>query len=200
MEIENGTKSDLVLDSKFALIKAKLVKQLPLTLRWLALILTTTAAIGMGLNKQRKTAVVAIVGTKPISQTFTAEFQQTTAFVYFVVANALASFYNIMFVLLRTCFKGKENNLWIHILDLLIMVIVATGAAAATSMAELGKNGNVHARWNPICDKFGAFCLHGGMALIASFVGALDLLLLSILSLVALHRSVQGQELVSLSV
>lgn len=81
MEIENGTKSDLVLDSKFAQIKAKLAKQLPLTLRWLALMLTTTAAIGMGLNKQSKTAVVAIVGTKPISQTFTAEFQQTTAFV-----------------------------------------------------------------------------------------------------------------------
>jgi Domain of unknown function (DUF588) len=81
MAVENGTKSDLALDSKFAQIKAKLVRQLPLTLRWLALIATTTAAIGMGLNKQSKSAVVAVVGTKPISQTFTAKFQQTPAFV-----------------------------------------------------------------------------------------------------------------------
>jgi hypothetical protein len=81
MSVENGTKSDLVLDSKYAQIKAKLVKHLPLTLRWLALIATTAASIGMGLNKQSKTAVVAVVGTKAISQTFTAKFQQTPAFV-----------------------------------------------------------------------------------------------------------------------
>ncbi|KAJ3685354.1 hypothetical protein LUZ61_014518 [Rhynchospora tenuis] len=200
MAVENGTKSDLVLDSKYAQIKAKLVKQLPLTLRWLTLMATATAAIGMGLNKQSKTSVVAIVGTQPLSQTFTAKFQQTPAFVYFVAANALASFYNIMLVLLRPFFKGKENGLWVHILDLVIMVIVATGAAATTSMAELGKDGNVHARWNPICDKFSAFCLHGGMALISSFVGTLDLFLLNIHSLVSLHRNVQGQEPVDPSV
>lgn len=82
----------------------------------------------------------------------------------------------------------------------MITVIVATSAAATTSMAELGKNGNVHARWNPICDKFGAFCLHGGMALIASFIGALDLLLINILSLVTLHRSVQRSQEPVLSV
>jgi uncharacterized protein (TIGR01569 family) len=76
----------------------------------------------------------------------------------------------------------------------MIMVIVATSAAAAASMAELGMNGNMHARWNPICDKFSAFCLHGGMALIASFVGVLDLLLINCLSLVTLHRSVQRNQ------
>ncbi|KAJ3674486.1 hypothetical protein LUZ60_005102 [Juncus effusus] len=196
MAIGNATKSELVLGSKFAQIKAKIVRQLPVILRWTTLAATATAAIIMGLNKQTKTTVVAIVGTKPISQTFNAKFQQTPAFVYFVIANAIASLYNIIAVLLRPYLKVKGNNLWVDILDLVVMAILATGAAAATSVAELGKNGNLHARWNPICDKFNSFCLQGGMALIASFVGVLLHLLLNILSLVSLHANVDGQDLV----
>jgi uncharacterized protein (TIGR01569 family) len=49
------------------------------------------------------------------------------------------------------------------------MALLATGAATAAAMAELGKNGNVHARWNPICDRFGSFCSRGGVALASSF-------------------------------
>lgn len=75
-----------------------------------------------------------------------------------------------------------------------IFALVATGAAAAASMAELGKNGNVHARWNPICDRFEAFCIRGGLALMASFAGALLLLLMNAFSTFTLHKSVLSQD------
>jgi hypothetical protein len=39
------------------------------------------AAVVMALNTQSYTAVVAIVGTRPLTQTFTAEFRDTPAFV-----------------------------------------------------------------------------------------------------------------------
>lgn len=62
------------------------------------------------------------------------------------------------------------------------MALLATGAAAAASMAELGRNGNARARWNPVCDRFGSFCRRGGAALAASFVGVALMLALNLLS------------------
>lgn len=63
-----------------------------------------------------------------------------------------------------------------------VMALLATGAAAAASMAELGRNGNARARWNPMCDRFGSFCRRGGAALASSFVGVALMLALNLLS------------------
>ncbi|XP_072986298.1 CASP-like protein 1B2 isoform X2 [Typha latifolia] len=190
--IEHGKKPEI--GSKYLRIKAKLVSLLPVLLRVAAVIATVVATVVMGLNKQTKTTAVAIVGTTPLYQTFTAKFQQTPAFVYFVIANAIASFYNLLVLLLRNLFKGKGHNIYVQLFDMVAMALVATGAAAAASIAELGRNGNLHARWNPICDKFDSFCSHGGMALVASFLGSLLLLILNMLSVVTLCKSVACQE------
>jgi uncharacterized protein (TIGR01569 family) len=70
----------------------------------------------------------------------------------------------------------------LFVLDQVIMVLLATGAATATSVAYLGKNGNFHARWNPVCDKFGSFCSRAGIALGSSFIGVALMLALNLLS------------------
>lgn len=72
--------------------------------------------------------------------------------------------------------------------------VVASGAAAAAAMAELGKNGNLHARWNPICDKFDAFCCRGGVALIASFIGVALLTILNAVSTITLYKNLASQD------
>ena len=70
-----------------------------------------------------------------------------------------------------------------------IMALLATGAATAASMAELGKNGNLHARWNPICDRFGSFCSRGGIAIVSSSIGVALMLALNLQSAAAnAHR------------
>lgn len=82
-----------------------------------------------------------------------------------------------------------------------IMALLATGAATAASMAELGKKGNLHARWNPICDRFGSFCSRGGIAIVSSFIGVALMLALNLLSAAAnAHRpNVAGQWVVHIS-
>lgn len=50
-------------------------------LRAAAAVAAVVAAAVMGLNAQSYTAVVAIVGTRPLTQTFTAKFRDTPAFV-----------------------------------------------------------------------------------------------------------------------
>lgn len=66
------------------------------------------------------------------------------------------------------------------------VALASAGDGAAAFMAELGKNGNSHARWNKICDKFGTYCDRGGGALIASFIGLGLLLVVSVLSIIKL--------------
>ena len=66
------------------------------------------------------------------------------------------------------------------------VALASSGDGAATFMSELGKNGNSHARWDKICDKFEAYCSRGGIALIAAFIGIILLLIISVLSITKL--------------
>lgn len=63
------------------------------------------------------------------------------------------------------------------------LALASAGDGAATSMSELGRNGNSHAKWNKICDKFETYCNRGGGALIASFIGLVFLLLVTVISI-----------------
>ncbi|CAN6874930.1 hypothetical protein F2Q68_00035744 [Brassica cretica] len=163
-----------------------------LGLRVLAFLATLSAAIVMGLNKETKTFVVGNVGNTPIKATFTAKFQHTPAFVYFVVANAMVSFHNLLMIALQL-FGGKTELtgfrlLSIAILDMLNVTLLSAAANAAAFMAEVGKNGNKHARWDKICDRFATYCDHGAGALIAAFAGVV---LMLIISAVSISRLVQ---------
>jgi hypothetical protein len=62
-------------------VRDKLIGVRSPLLRALALSATAVAAVVMGLNRQSYTAVVAIVGTRPLTQTFTSQFKDTPAFV-----------------------------------------------------------------------------------------------------------------------
>ncbi|KAL0915760.1 hypothetical protein M5K25_013213 [Dendrobium thyrsiflorum] len=87
-------------------------------------------------------------------------------------------------VLLRP--KTDRKCKWMNAM----FALLATGAAAATSIAELGKNGNLNARWSPICSHFSQFCIHGGLAILASFIGSLLLMILNALSVFTLYSKV----------
>ncbi|KAG8049229.1 hypothetical protein GUJ93_ZPchr0009g696 [Zizania palustris] len=190
MDLEQGKKAVC----RVMQLKDKLIS-LQSVLRVAALLATTAAAVVMGMNKQSYTAVVAIIGTRPVTQTFTTQFKDTPAFVYFVIANAIASGYNLAVLVTRRLLQPRAQSLAVHLLDMVILALLATGSATAASIAELGKNGNLHARWNPVCDKFGSFCNHGVIALVSSFVGVALMLALNLLSAAAKspHSNVSGQ-------
>ncbi|KAI6698449.1 hypothetical protein NL676_018568 [Syzygium grande] len=161
--------------------------QVLLVLRLVAFFATAAATVVMALNKQTKTMVVATIGSTPITATLTAKFQHTPAFVYFVIANGMASLHNLIMIIVEIWgdkfdYKGLRLVM-IAILDMMTVASASGGDSAATFMAELGKNGNSHARWNKICDKFGTFCDRGGGAIISSFVGLLLLVIITALSI-----------------
>ncbi|KAF5742406.1 CASP-like protein 1B2 [Tripterygium wilfordii] len=181
MDIENGRKPGV------SSTKPE-TKGLLLMLRMVAFCATASATVVMALNKETKTVVVATIGNTPIKVTLTAKFQHTPAFVFFVIANGMASLHSLLMILVDLFGKSFDYKglklFMIAILDMMTVALVAGAANAAAFMAELGKNGNSHARWNKICDKFDEFCNHGGGAIIGSFVGILLLLIISAMSII----------------
>ncbi|XP_038895638.1 CASP-like protein 1B2 [Benincasa hispida] len=161
--------------------------------RFVASLATASATLVMALNKESKSIVVATIGTDPLTAIVSAHFYHTPAFVFFVIANGMATLHNWTMIALHIFgpkfqFHGFRLPI-IAILDMMTVALASMGDGAATFMAALGKNGNKHARWNKICDKFSAYCDHGAGALIASFVGLCLLLLISAISIIKpLHK------------
>ncbi|XP_058735776.1 CASP-like protein 1B1 [Vicia villosa] len=158
-----------------------------LSIRIITFLATASATIVMALNKQTKNFVVATVGSIPVTVPLVAKFQHTPAFIFFVVANGIVSFHNLVMIamdILGPKFDNKGLQLaLIAVLDTMALALASAGDGAATSMSELGRNGNSHAKWNKICDKFETYCNRGGGALIASFIGLILLLIVTVMSI-----------------
>ncbi|KAG5622010.1 hypothetical protein H5410_007228 [Solanum commersonii] len=161
-------------------------------LRFLAFGATISATLVMALNKQKKTFVVATIGTTPVQATLNAKFQHTPAFVFFVIANGLCSLHSLL--MLAFCFIGikydyKGLRLYvIGILDMINVALISGGATSAAFMGQLGRDGNSHARWNKICDKFYTFCSHGEGAIIASFIGLFLMIITTAINIIKLKN------------
>ncbi|TMX05760.1 hypothetical protein EJD97_001795 [Solanum chilense] len=161
-------------------------------LRLLAFGATISATLVMALNNQKKTIVVATIGTTPIQATLNAKFQHTPAFVFFVIANGLGSLHNLL--MLAFCFIGNKYDYKglrfyvIGILDMINVALISGGSSSAAFMGQLGRNGNSHARWDKICDKFYTFCNHGEGAIIASFIGLLLMIITTAINIIKLKN------------
>ncbi|GMI73177.1 CASP-like protein 1B1 [Hibiscus trionum] len=187
MALQSGEKSPMLIGSIWSKPRSRWTL---LGLRLLAFLAAAAATLVMALNKQTKTFVVATIGTTPLKLSLTAKFNHTPAFVFFVIANGLVSIHNLVMIMLDLLggnfdYKGFRFPM-VAILDMLNVALVSGGANAAAFMAELGKNGNSHARWDKICDKFGEYCDRGGGALIASFLALAFMLLISFISILKL--------------
>ncbi|XP_057418767.1 CASP-like protein 1B1 [Lotus japonicus] len=127
------------------------------------------------------------IGTNPITATISAKFHHSPAFVFFVIANGIASVHNMVVIALDVLGPRSDNQglylTLIAIFDMMIMALASAGDGAAAFMSELGRNGNSHARWAKICHKFGTYCNRGGGALIASFIGIILLLIITVMSI-----------------
>ncbi|XP_004295628.1 PREDICTED: CASP-like protein 1C2 [Fragaria vesca subsp. vesca] len=118
--------------------------------------------------------------TNVLNLTFKAKFSNAPAFKYFVVVEAIACAYSLVIM-----FLSSKGSLWrlVIILDVVVAVLLASSVSSALAIASVGKKGNMHAGWLPICGQVPKFCNHVTAALVAGFVAAILYFLLVIYTL-----------------
>ncbi|KAF8042285.1 hypothetical protein BT93_A0800 [Corymbia citriodora subsp. variegata] len=125
MALDNGGKPTAVPESMP--ISKALSSRVLLTLRMVAFLAMVAATVVMALNKETKTIVVATIGSTPVTATLTAKFQHTPAFVYFVIANGMASLHNLLMIVVEVWghkfdYKGLRLVM-IAVLDMVCVIM-----------------------------------------------------------------------------
>ncbi|XP_062095063.1 CASP-like protein 1C2 [Humulus lupulus] len=134
---------------------AKYSKILSLVLRFVAMAASVAAVVVIVTSHD--TAHV-------LNLTFTAKYSNTPAFKYFMIVEAIAGIYSLI-----TLFLSGKNwfRRFVIILDVVMTVLLSSSISAALAIGDVGKKGNDHAGWLPICGQVPKFCDHVTGALIA---------------------------------
>ncbi|KAG8365496.1 hypothetical protein BUALT_Bualt18G0110900 [Buddleja alternifolia] len=147
-------------------------KRIPiLVLRLLALGATVTATVIM---------ITSHDSAEVFNMKFEAKYTNSPTFKYFVLMNAIASGYT--FILLFFPSKSSYGHL-ILVLDLIMALLLDSSISACLAIGQVGKNGNSHAGWLPICGQVPKFCDHITGAMVAGFVAAIVYLIILLYSL-----------------
>ncbi|KAJ9163941.1 hypothetical protein P3X46_023562 [Hevea brasiliensis] len=115
-----------------------------------------------------------------------ARYSYSSAFRFFALANVVVcafSVLSLMFLFVVARYGSNSSHFFFMFLhDLFMMCLVLAGCAAATAIGFVGKYGNSHSGWMPICDHFARFCHRVTITLILSYLSLVFLLILTITS------------------
>ncbi|KAK6917542.1 Casparian strip membrane protein domain [Dillenia turbinata] len=150
---------------------AKAPKICSIGVRLLAFAATLCAAIVMGTSHDSATV---------LNLKFDAKYSNSPAFRYFLIVNAVVSVYSLVLVFLH--FKNLDWRVLV-VLDLVVTVMLTSSFSAAMAVAYVGKKGNTHAGWLPVCGQVPKFCDHVTGALISGFIANILYFLLLLYSL-----------------
>nr|KYP43890.1 UPF0497 membrane protein 5 [Cajanus cajan] len=123
---------------------------------------------------------------------FHAQWSNFPQFQFFVFANGMAGGFLVLSLpfsivcIVRPFAVGPR--LLLVIVDILVMALVMATASSAAAVVYLAHNGSQDANWIAICQQFTDFCQAGSESVVASFVAALFLICLILVSAVALKR------------
>ncbi|KAF8042303.1 hypothetical protein BT93_A0814 [Corymbia citriodora subsp. variegata] len=153
-----------------------------LVLRLLAMALTLAAAVILGVDKQTKTVPVQVAaGLPPLNVPVTAKWRYLSAFVYFVVANAIACSYAALSLLLLLANKaGKSRALAsaVAIMDIIMVALLFSSGGAATAVGVIGRQGNSHVQWGKVCNVFDKFCDRVAISIGLSLLGSINFVIM----------------------
>ncbi|KAI8001529.1 CASP-like protein 1C1 [Camellia lanceoleosa] len=139
-----------------------MAKRIPaFVLRLIALGATITATVVMVTSHDSATV---------LNITFGAKYSYSPSLKYFVVINAIASGYGLIVLFLPT-----NCSLWRFVLvaDLVIMALLDSSISAAAAIGYVGRKGNIHAGWLPICGQVPKFCDHASGAIISGIIATI---------------------------
>lgn len=156
-------------------------------LRAFVLAATLVAAVVMGVDRQTRTIQITLADTlPPLEVPVTAKWSYSSAFVYFVVANAMVCVFSAL--ALATC-RRRGAVVPVMVGDLLALALLFSAVGAAAEFGILGERGNSHVRWAKVCNVYGAFCERAMAAVIVSLLAAFANLVMLMLTILTIHKS-----------
>ncbi|CAL5408799.1 unnamed protein product [Camellia sinensis] len=147
-----------------------MAKRIPaFVLRLIALGATITATVVMVTSHDSATVLNITFGAK-YSDSPSLKYRVKETRKYFVVINAIASGYGLIVLFLPT-----NCSLWRFVLvaDLVIMALLDSSISAAAAIGYVGRKGNIHAGWLPICGQVPKFCDHASGAIISGIIATI---------------------------
>ncbi|KMZ68368.1 CASP-like protein 6 [Zostera marina] len=162
-------------------------------LRLLAFIFTFIATIIMSVAKENTTVQIQIsTSLDTIPLVIRAKSIYTSAFVYFIVVNAIVCGYSGLSLLLVIANKARGKLIHmvlpIAVSDLVMVGLLYSATGAAVAIGLVGKNGNPHVGWNKICGVFGRFCNLITASNVLSFFAAFFYFAVAVLCVFNLHK------------
>ncbi|CAL5373081.1 unnamed protein product [Camellia sinensis] len=115
-----------------------------------------------------------------------AKYSDDSSFKFLAAANVIVCVFSVVslfvaVILARTC-SDSNNYFYMFLHDLVVMLVMIYGCAAASAIGKVSQYGNTHTGWLPICDHFVRFCHRSTVAVILSYFSFLVYLLLTIFS------------------
>ncbi|XP_071728440.1 CASP-like protein 1F1 [Rutidosis leptorrhynchoides] len=115
-----------------------------------------------------------------------ARYSYSPAFKFYGIVNIVVCVFSVLSLLpaftFGRNFSSSINYFFLFLHDLLLTLLMAGGCGAATTFAQVGKYGNSHTNWMPICDKFGKFCNKVEASLILGYICVFCYALLTVIS------------------
>ncbi|MCE3050856.1 hypothetical protein HAX54_048311 [Datura stramonium] len=115
-----------------------------------------------------------------------ARYTYSSAFKFFAIANMIGCAFTVLSLLLASVLGHKcldpKNYFYIFLHDLIVMALLLAGCAAATAIGYVGKHGEMHSGWMPICDHVPKFCHKVTTGVMLSYFAVLFYLCLVIIS------------------
>ncbi|KVH89538.1 CASP-like protein 1C1 [Cynara cardunculus var. scolymus] len=141
-----------------------------LVLRVIAMVATFVATLVM---------VTSHDSAKVLGMTFQAKYNNSPTLKYFVIVSIITTVYSLAALFI------PPKKLWrpVLVFDLIVTSFLISSFSAAVGVGQLGKEGNSHAGWLPICGQVPKFCNHVSGALIAGFVAVIIYFILLLYSL-----------------
>lgn len=156
-------------------------------LRVFVLAATLVAAVVMGVDQQTTTVKVTLADTLPPLQVpVTAKWSYSSAFVYFVVANAMVCAFSAL--ALAAC-RRRRAVVAVMVGDLVALALLFSAVGAAAQFGILGERGNSHVRWPKLCNVYDRFCERAMAAVIVSLLAAFANLVLLMLTILDVHKN-----------
>ncbi|PWA44240.1 CASP-like protein [Artemisia annua] len=116
---------------------------------------------------------------KVLGMTFIAKYTNSPTLKYFVIVCIITTIYSLAALFV----PPKKSLRHVLVLDMIVLSFLVSSFSAAVGVGQLGKQGNSHAGWLPICGQVPKFCHHVTASLIAGFVAVILYFLLLLCSL-----------------